>query len=244
MTFPKLFDPVIKNGVYPRWSAIEAIGFDHYLQRELEISPGLLMENAAHCLATLVEHLLPGPTPRLLYLIGPGNNGGDALVCLRQLHPTLTESIYLWAPLGLPDLQAGPAGDATRTLKHLKIPIHATPPSSDTDFNLIIDALFGVGLSRPLSGTAADAVAYCQQRSVPSLAVDCPSGLDATTGAILGTCLAAQFTLSFVGPKAGFYRRKGPEVCGQVHVAQIGVSAKFACEWLELHRNSQKGSSI
>jgi hydroxyethylthiazole kinase-like uncharacterized protein yjeF len=238
MTFPKLFEPVFKNGLYPAWSAIEAIEFDRYLQSELGISPGLLMENAAQSLSRLVKHLLPGPIQRLLYLVGPGNNGGDALVCLRQLHSLQKNSLYVWAPLGLPGHQSGPSGKAIRTLEHLAIPIHSTPPPADADFDLIVDALFGVGLSRPLSGIAADAVHFCQRLSTPSLAVDCPSGLNATNGEILGACLRAQYTLSFVGPKAGFYLKDGPEACGQVHVAQIGVSAEFAQDWLKMRRAS------
>lgn len=239
MTFPKLFEALPPTGVSPLWNGPESVAFDHYLQQELAIAPGLLMENAAHSLARLIKNLTSGPAGSILFLIGPGNNGGDGLVALRHLHQATPHSLHLWAPLGLPQQRDSPSAHAAATVSRLAYAATPSLPSLHQPLRLIVDALFGVGLSRALSGTTADVIYQCQALNAPVLAVDCPSGLDATTGQILGTCLPATHTLSFVGAKRGFYYADGPQMAGNVHLAPIGVSQAFAEHWLTVHRQSQ-----
>ncbi len=236
MTFPKLFEALPQKAPSAPWNGQETIAFDQYLQQELGLAPGLLMENAAHALAQLIQHLTPEPAGSILFLIGPGNNGGDGLVALRQLHQATPHRLHLWAPLGLPNQTGSPAADASNTVRHLAYPAATQLPKVKQPIRLIIDALFGVGLSRPLTGTTADVIQQVCALKAPVLAVDCPSGLDATTGEVLGTCLPATHTLSFVGAKQGFYRAKGPQMAGNVHIAPIGVSHEFAEHWLSVHR--------
>ncbi len=239
MTFPKLFQAVAQNSPFPLWNGQESIAFDHYLQQDLAIPAGLLMENAAHSLARLTQMLTDGPAGAILFLVGPGNNGGDGLVALRQLHQATPHSLHLWAPLGLPHQPGSPAADAAHTVQHLAYGASTDAPSIQQPIRLIVDAFFGVGLSRPITGNIAEVIQHCQSLQAPVLAVDCPSGLDATTGDVHGTCLPADYTLSFVGPKQGFYQGQGLQMAGQVHVAPIGVSHAFAQQWLTVHRQRQ-----
>jgi ADP-dependent NAD(P)H-hydrate dehydratase / NAD(P)H-hydrate epimerase len=238
MTFPKLFESLSQKPASPPWNGQESIAFEQYLQQELGLAAGLLMENAALALAQLIQHLTDGPAGSIIFLVGPGNNGGDALVALRQLHQATPHRLYLWAPLGLPRQMGSPAADASATACHLAYGPWIECPIPQDPVRLVVDGLFGVGLSRPLTGTTADVIQKAQNLQAPVLAVDCPSGLDATTGEVLGTCLAAQHTLSFAGAKQGFYQAQGPQMAGRVHIAPIGVSQEYAEHWLDVHRGT------
>lgn len=216
------------------WSAGESAEFDRYLQQAVGLSANLLMENAAAALATwLREMAVAEGYRRLHFLAGPGNNGADALVAARQLagEPGLELS---WTRLGDPPPADSLLADAEQVLQRLGI-------AQDEDLapvgaELLVDGLFGVGLSRPLDGAWREAVLALEAAQAPILAVDCPSGLDATTGEALGACAPARWTLSFIGPKQGFYRGLGPQLCGQIRCADIGLPRAWAEAWLQEHR--------
>jgi len=104
---------------------------------------------------------------------------------------------------------------------------------------IVVDALFGVGLKRPLAGVYAQVVKMAAGVTNPKLAVDSPSGLDCDDGAVSGPCLAATWTLSFIGHKRGFSQNAGPSLCGEVHVVDIGVRSELAESWLHLYRARQ-----
>ena len=105
---------------------------------------------------------------------------------------------------------------------------------------LVIDALFGVGLARPLAGAARGAVERVLAAGAPVLAVDVPSGLDATTGEVVGgasgCALPAVATVTFVLPKAGLLAAAGPALAGDVRVVEIGFPAAEAVGWLRARR--------
>jgi NAD(P)H-hydrate epimerase len=88
---------------------------------------------------------------------------------------------------------------------------------------LVIDALFGTGLARTLREPWAEVVRAVNASGRPVLAVDLPSGLDANTGAVLGAAIRAGTTVTFVARKPGFDHGEGPEHCGRVLVAEIGI---------------------
>jgi NAD(P)H-hydrate epimerase len=89
--------------------------------------------------------------------------------------------------------------------------------------DLVVDALFGNGLARPLGDPWKSAIERVNASRVPVLAVDLPSGLDADTGEVLGAAVRATETVTFIAPKLGFFRGAGPDHVGRLHVEEIGV---------------------
>jgi NAD(P)H-hydrate epimerase len=195
----------------PHWTAEEAQALDRWLVEERGFTIPRLMEQAGTRLAEAARELVrERGLQRAVFLVGPGNNGGDALVAEAQLRGEL--STCIWRPL---------QGDG--------------PPSLDAR-TLLVDGLFGVGLCRPLEGAARAAVQHVSASEAVVLAVDVPSGLHATTGEVLGVAMRARHTLAFVGPKAGFFVGAGPEHVGTWSVAEIGFPATEAEAWLAARR--------
>ncbi|TAH34879.1 MAG: NAD(P)H-hydrate epimerase [Planctomycetota bacterium] len=221
------------------WTRVECVDFDRHLQAEGHLPAALLMENAGVAVAAAVRRALAElPGGKVLVVVGPGNNGGDALVAGRLLHRAAGIELDLAAPLGVPDRPGGPAAGALEAARALGIQIRLVSVAEAFQAlpDLVVDGLFGLGLSRPLEGPALAAVAAMARSPAPVLAVDVPSGLDCDTGAALGATVRARWTVTFVAPKAGFQRELGPEACGLVSVAGIGVSAGYARAWWERRR--------
>ncbi len=178
--------------------------------------PGItLMEAAGRAVADAAARLAPaGPA---LVLAGPGNNGGDGFVAARLLAEAGREvSVRL---LGDPERLGG---DARRAFDRWARP--APPATTDlSPATLVVDALFGAGLDRPLAGRAAKIVAAMDRHPAPLLAVDVPSGLDADSGQPLGAAPRAAATVTFCRLKPGHLLYPGRALCGAVTVADIGI---------------------
>lgn len=93
------------------------------------------------------------------------------------------------------------------------------------DADLIIDAIFGIGLSSEVREPYKGVIEKINLSGKPILSVDVPSGLDATTGKILGSAVKATKTVTFVAAKTGFYQNDGPKVCGEIVVRDIGITS-------------------
>ncbi len=227
------------------WTGEEARAFDQYLQQSIGLPAALLMENAAAGLAQAITQLAQekGFT-KILLLCGTGHNGADALVAARHLAGGDLD-LRVALPLGPP--RALSLGEpALAILPRLGLrPPHPDTPLADllADRDLVVDALFGLGLDRPILGAAARLIQALNATQKPVLAVDLPSGLDATTGQVWGSAVRATWTLSFVAPKQGFTRGAGPELCGEVRTAGIGLSAGFADSWLRARRAALRRES-
>lgn len=199
------------------------------------VSGAELMERAGAAVVAAVRARRPQPG-RALVLCGPGNNGGDGFVIARLLAAGGWQvALRLWGdPAALPpDARAmhdawaarGPVGRID-----LPGPGGAAPDRPpDWPPELIVDALFGTGLSRPLPPALA-AWLETLARSLPErpggpliVAVDVPSGLDADTGAAPGPVLPAGLTVTFHAEKPGHRLGRGPELCGELIVADIGL---------------------
>ncbi|TRZ97029.1 MAG: NAD(P)H-hydrate dehydratase [Rhodocyclaceae bacterium] len=154
-----------------------------------------LMERAGRAAAGFARQLLQGGSTRVLVLAGPGNNGGDARVMARAMQEQGTRTVVV-----------GPGG---------KIPAG--------DYGLVVDGLFGIGLTRPVTGHYAKLIARINTFSGPVLALDVPSGLDGDTGQVLGIAVHATHTLSFIGGKPGLYTLDGPDHSGEVSVADLDL---------------------
>jgi hydroxyethylthiazole kinase-like uncharacterized protein yjeF len=185
-----------------------------------------LMERAGRAAADLARQLLRGSRAPVLVLAGPGNNGSDARVMARVLRQR-----------GVAVVLVGPG---------------ETVPAGK--YGLIVDGLFGIGLTRPITGPYADLITRINAFPGPVLALDIPSGLDGDTGRVLGVAVRATHTLSFIGGKPGLYTLDGPDHCGDVSVVNLGLRLDgfpgallsgddFRASLQPRPRNSHKGSN-
>ena len=234
-----------------RAAAIRAI-------EEAALAAGLpLMARAGLAAAGVARDMLAGATrqpARVLVLAGPGNNGGDGYVAashLAQWGFDLTLCCAA-APQELPaDARAAAAkwhaggGTSTRDL-----------PAPE-QFDLVIDALFGLGLKRPLAAPYSNWIGAVNAALAPVLSLDLPSGLDADTGSIHGVAIKATRTLTFITDKPGLHTHHGVDCAGHVSLAALdlrpappangGVGAllapaAFRSALAPRMRNSHKGS--
>ena len=182
--------------------------------------PGFeLMTRAGHALADLVRELWPA-AQSVTVIAGPGNNGGDGYVCARVLRARGLEArvLALAAPGSL-------AGDARRaSAEYLAAGGRVAPftPAS-IDGEVVVDAIFGIGIGRPVTGAYAAAIDAVNASGRPVLAVDLPSGLDSDTGLRQGTAIRASATLSFIGRKLGCYVGVGPDHAGDRRYSDLDV---------------------
>jgi len=176
-----------------------------------------LMENAGRNVAREGRALL-GAGRRVAVLCGPGNNGGDGFVAARHLREGGAEVTV--ALLGSPSVLKG---DAATMAQRWGGEIGVLSPSSIDGADVVIDALFGAGLARAITGVGADVIAALNASPVPVLAVDVPSGLDGSTGEALGTVVEASRTVTFFRRKPGHLLLPGRELCGPVIVGDIGI---------------------
>jgi len=156
-----------------------------------------LMERAGAAAAELAASLLSDKGKDVLVLAGPGNNGGDAKVVERILR----ERFFRTSLVEKPE----------------QIPAHKT-------WHLVVDGLFGIGLARPVEGAWAQLVDYANAQACPVLALDIPSGIASDTGAVLGRAVRATHTITFIGLKPGLLTLDGPDHCGELVVADLGLA--------------------
>ena len=179
-------------------------------------SVAALMERAGAAVTRrIAERFSPRPA---LVLCGPGDNGGDGYVAARHLRsagwPVQIASLADASALkGAAAEAAGAWGEDIRRLGGADL---AAP-------GLVIDALFGAGLKRPLAGPARQALQRVQERRVPLVAVDLPSGLAGDTGAPLGYAPHAALTVTFHRKKPAHVLEQGRELCGEIVLVDIGL---------------------
>jgi ADP-dependent NAD(P)H-hydrate dehydratase / NAD(P)H-hydrate epimerase len=193
-------------------------------------TPGIvLMERAGGAVAREALRLLAQLTParaRVLVACGPGNNGGDGFIAARVLAEQGID-----VSLGLLGPREALKGDAAQAAAVWHGDVRPLIPalSSHTlaDADLVIDALFGAGLARDLDGDARTAVLllneWTRRLGRPILAVDVPSGLDGSTGAIRGVAIEARRTVTNFRMKPGHLLLPGRLLCGETSIADIGT---------------------
>lgn len=180
-----------------------------------------LMENAGRAVAEATLKLaadLARPSARIAVLCGPGNNGGDGFVAARHLRDRgFDVRVFLLGE------RTALKGDAAEMARRWPLPIRPATPDALQSMNIVIDALFGAGLSRPLDGAAAELVDAVNASGIPVIAVDVPSGLNGTTGESAGPVIRARRTVTFFRKKPGHLLMPGRDLCGEVLVAGIGI---------------------
>jgi len=179
-------------------------------------TPGIeLMEAAGQGIAELAHETGEGA---IHVLCGPGNNGGDGFVAAKLLKEW-GRDVRLFLLGDLKSLK----GDAALAAAKWDGPVGAVSPLAVHGADVIVDALFGAGLARPLEGAAADTVDAINGSSAWIIAVDVPSGLNGSTGEVQGPAVTADETITFFRAKLGHMLYPGRALCGDLTVIDIGI---------------------
>lgn len=182
-----------------------------------------LMRNAGAAVAAVVLKRYPAAT-RVHVLCGPGNNGGDGYVVARILRESAVD-VSVWA-------SGSPKGGRDAALAASECPVEARPLS---DFvaevgSVVVDALYGAGLSKPLSGDATKVIDIAAELNLPVVAVDLPSGVSGESGNVSGKAFRARTTVTFARKKPGHLLLPGRELCGDIELADIGIDNSIVAQ--------------
>jgi len=221
-----------------------------------------LMERAGRGLADAVLGLLPDEEGSVLVVAGGGNNGGDGLVAARLLAEEGADVDVI--VLSTSDRLSPDARANFERLSGIGVHFAQSEESFDRAMtgigvpDVIIDAIFGTGIDREVSGLPAHAVDYMNASGVGIVSADVPSGISADTGEVMGRAVRAALTVTFGLPKVGFFAGEGPEHAGCVSVVDIGLPKEavdecesnlemndphdFADRFVARERSSHKGT--
>ena len=231
---PERFFPTITQSSLPQLTTEQMREVNRAMVEDLGVDLIQMMENAGRHLAQLARvRFLDGDASgkRLVVLSGTGGNGGGALVCARHLHNAgalvhVVTARPAEAFAGVPARQLG-------ILARMGLPlIHAQPPDGPAD--LILDGLIGYSLQGPPRGTAAELIRWANRQPAPRLALDVPSGLDATAGTAFDPTVQATATLTLALPKQGFSAPAAAPYVGKLYLADIGVPHQLYAKALGL----------
>jgi len=185
-----------------------------------------LMERAGACAARIVSALLVNAEFPPLILAGPGNNGGDAFVVARLLKDAghAPQVVFSGDPARFP---------AAACLAHAAwltaggTCLNDYPAGS---FGLVIDGMFGIGLTRPIEGIYADWIERINASTCPIISLDIPSGLNATIGQATGPAVRASHTITFIALKPGLLTGAGPDYCGEITLCDLGLDLDVSAQ--------------
>lgn len=188
-------------------------------------TPGIeLMERAGSAIARVAAGEAKAGR-RIAIVCGPGNNGGDGFVAARMLREQGFE-----IRLFLLGARATLTGDAAKAAVRWNGKVEPFDSAALAETDLVIDALFGAGLSRDLDGEARRMVEAISASGVPVVAVDLPSGIDGASGQVRGAAIRAAHTVTFCRMKPGHLLLPGRMHCGRVTVADIGIPDRIVRE--------------
>lgn len=230
------------NPSRPILTAAQMKACDQYTIRELHIpSPTLMLRAARAAAVFLCERQDLFPTKgKIVILCGSGNNGGDGLAMARLL---TDGSLSVWrevtviyagacSPDGIPDAGRMSAGCMQEYAATREAGVPILPISEATkalkNAAVVVDAVFGIGLNRPVTGEIASLLTAVAETKLPVLAVDIPSGIHADTGKIMGVALPATATVTMQALKAGLLLYPGADLCGEIHTADLGIDLSTA----------------
>lgn len=199
---------------------------DNKAVADFKIPSVLLMEHAAYSIFRYITNYYE-PMKEITILCGPGNNGGDGLALARQLiiwskHKV---KVILFAS---PDKLSTDGKLYYEMCKQMGVNIKEKCCFEDIKeiserADIIIDALFGTGLTRPIIGEIYQVIEWINSLGKEVISIDMPSGINADTGKVLGTAIKASVTISFVLPKVGLYLYPGIDYAGEIIIEEIGI---------------------
>lgn len=179
-----------------------------------------LMERAGTAAAEYAQALLGPKGKAVLILAGPGDNGGDAFEVAAHLKRNFHRVDVVH--LGPGRTQSEDARAALAKWKAIDGRLLNAIPDN-AHYDLVIDGLLGIGLKQPVGGALGELIERANVIAAPRLALDIPSGLNADSGARMGATFRATHTITFIAAKPGLYTLDGPDVCGEIGIADLGV---------------------
>jgi len=199
--------------------------------KEYLIPSMLLMEHAAYQIFSYIKDEYDGN--KVIIVCGPGNNGGDGLALARQL--------VIWTRCKVKVIMTGVSDSLTQdgqvyyiVCQNMGIDIIQMVEDNKEevlrqihDADVIVDALFGTGLTRPIKGVYKEIIEWINESPGKVISIDIPSGIDGLTGQIQGVCVQANVTITFVRPKLGLYLYPAILYTGEVRVEKIGIPEKL-----------------
>lgn len=209
---------------------------DQYTIQKLGVPSLELMEHAAQaCVQVLEDEKVD--LSHVCVVCGSGNNGGDGFAIARILQNN-RYSVETFC-VGNPEHYTEETQEQMHRLQECGGKITYGMPQEDS-YSVIIDAVFGVGLSRKVEGRYRQVIEQMNRMRGTKFAVDIPSGLSATTGCILGCAFKADYTVTFQLKKIGLELSQGRTMAGRVIVPDIGISTDSICEDQEIVRTAGK----
>ena len=188
--------------------------------------PELMLRAGVEAARLIREEFLLYPGRRRIVIVtGRGNNAGDGVVAALTLAADAALPAPVIAAVSPPEQLTGEAGVYAPMLKDARVEV-----TDQMDFrpgDLIVDALFGIGLSRDIASPYAEWINAINASGCPVAALDLPSGLDGDTGEIHGLCVRADVTITFGLPKTGLFRNAGPAVCGRLKLADLRIAPEI-----------------
>lgn len=202
---------------------------DAFTIEQIGVPSAVLMERAALAVSMEVQSflktecsgLLRGSSPRILVVCGSGNNGGDGYACARILKLWGMDAVVLEA--GNPEHMTEETRRQRRICMNVGVEFANPDQVGFSDFHLIVDALFGIGLSKNVTGKYEALIQEINESKVPVISVDIPSGISAGTGAVCGTAVKAAVTVTMQCRKPGHLFYPGAFYTGKLVCADIGV---------------------
>lgn len=203
---------------------------DHNTMEHFEMLSAVLMERAALAVADEIQKRVPQEKDKeqasILVVCGAGNNGGDGFAAARLLF-LKGYQVKIWM-VGNPEKMSVECARQYRIVKNYGIPVETEAPTAceqKQGADIIIDAVFGIGLSRPVSGRYAECLEMLNQMPGYKAAVDICSGLSADDGSVMGIAFQADLTVTFGFAKLGHVLYPGAEYSGEVVVCDMGIDA-------------------
>ncbi|MGL4667279.1 MAG: NAD(P)H-hydrate epimerase, partial [Saezia sp.] len=194
---------------------------------QLALHETSLMQRAGDSIARLTLACYPH-AQRILIIAGKGNNGGDAIVAAVQLQQKGRQVHLVW--LGHTEKVSADTLQAVQAAQQSQLPLHPYSPDALTHlatqhFDLIIDGLFGIGLSikKPLDDDSKAVISFINQSNAPVIAIDTPSGLIVENGSAHSHVVKADHTLTFLAAKPGLFTANGREYCGHIWLDTLDI---------------------
>lgn len=207
----------------------QMIKVDRAMVEDFHIEIIQMMENAGYNLARLARSRFLNGNPvgkKIVILTGTGGNGGGALVCARHLD-NWGADVQVFLTKSTEEFK-GVSSHQLDILERMQVPIAQSEGLVRVrDIDLIVDGIIGYNLAGAPGGTAAQLIywANVQKRSI--LALDVPSGLDATTGKVYTPAICAAATMALALPKIGFKNREAKSMIGELYLADIGIPLRL-----------------
>lgn len=193
--------------------------YDKNTIEQLKVPSLVLMERAALATADMICSTY-GTDTRILILAGSGNNGGDGVAVARILKERGIHAEILLC--GNPEHMTPETHQQTAIAENYQIPIHNH--ITHLDYDLYVDAILGIGLNKPIEGETFELISHINSLSAPVISVDIPSGIDASTGKVLGIAVKADQTVTYGFRKLGLVLYPGAAYAGTVHCVEMGIT--------------------